>query len=331
MKLSVCISTLIAVVRGASVPANPAIRNIHTFDANVFVENIAVRSNGQLLVTSLSVPHLYAIDPTVANPGAPIVHTFSNVTGISGIAEVRPNVFALVTAVWDLANTRAEPGTLAVWTVDFNGKPSDPPRVTLLTTIQNSTIFNGIARHPTNPCLLLAADSALGAVWRVNLTSGAYGVAFLSPLFTPVGTAPGTNLGINGIRTAGNHIYFTNSARGLFGRVPIDGNGNQAGAVETISHSGDAGAGVIYDDIALDVKNGEGSAWIASHPSYAVRVDVGASGAQYVVNDTTLLLNPTSAAFGRGSRAQEKTLYVTNGGEFSGNDLINGGVVAVQV
>jgi hypothetical protein len=73
--------------------------------------------------------------------------------------------------------------------------------------------------------------------------------------------------------------------------------------------------------------------WIASHPSYAVRVALDGvdAGRQWVVNDTGKLLNPTSAALGRGSGRQERTLYVTNGGEFVGADLVNEGVVAVDL
>ncbi|KAK3994475.1 hypothetical protein QBC44DRAFT_236251 [Cladorrhinum sp. PSN332] len=306
----------------------PSIRNIYTFPNNTFIENIAVRSNSNLLITSMSVPELFSIDPTVANPTASVIHTFTNITGIAGIAETKPDVFALVTATWDLANTRAYPGTLAVWTADLT-KRSKPPVIRLLTYIPNTTIINGLTAHPFNPRLLLGADSAIGAIWRIDLVTGNHEIAFSSPLFTPTGTAPGTHLGINGLRASGRHLYFTNSAQGLFGRVAIDRNGNKVGDVEIISNStGD----VIYDDIALalDGGNKKSSAWIASHPDYAVQVNL-ATGSQRVVKDSRKLLNPTSAAFGRGSAREKKTLYVTNGGEFVGWDLVNNGVVALDL
>ncbi|KAB5515533.1 hypothetical protein GE09DRAFT_1159894, partial [Coniochaeta sp. 2T2.1] len=270
---------------------------------------------------------LYSINPKATAPTASVTYTFPNATGLSGIAEVSPDVYAVVTGIWDLANTRAALGSLEVWTVDLsnsNGKGKNV--VKRLGSIANSTIFNGIARHPTNSALLLAADSALGAVWRVDLRTGAYGVAFSSTLLALTGTAPGTNLGINGLKARGDYLYFTNSARRFFGRVKIDGQGGAAGPIEIISSSSKAGEDVIYDDIAL---GGDGDAWIASHPGYAVHVKK--DGAQRVVNDTELLLNPTAAAFGRGSKEQERTLYVTNGGEFAGADLVNGGVVAVDL
>ncbi|KAK4184276.1 hypothetical protein QBC35DRAFT_506237 [Podospora australis] len=314
--------------RGGNGGGNTAIRNVFTFPPNHFIENIAVRSNSKLLITSMSVNQLWSIDPTVANPTATVIHTFSNSTGISGIAEITPDLFALVTGEWDLANTRAYLGTLQVWTVDFTKHPN--PQVKFVTGIANSTIFNGVARHPTNPRLLLAADSAIGAVWRVDLMTGAYGVAFSSPLLTPTGTAPGTHLGINGLRSAlPSHLYFTNSAQKFFGKVAVDWNGNQAGAIQVISNSTVAGADVVYDDIAVR-RTGTGTVWIASHPDYAIGVSL-ANGSQQVIKNSTMLLNPTSAAFGRGSWKEEKTLYITNGGEFVGMDLVNEGVVAIDL
>ncbi|KAK4196103.1 hypothetical protein QBC40DRAFT_287875 [Triangularia verruculosa] len=309
---------------------NPPIRNIYTFPPNHFIENIAVRSNSRLLLTSMSVPHLYSINPLIAKPPAEIVHSFANpnnATGISGIAEIAPDVFAVIVADWDLFATRAIPGTLAVWTINFNKPPSQ--RVKFITQVANTTIFNGIARHPTNPTLLLAADSALGAVWKVNLLTGAHSVAFQSPLLTPTASA---HLGINGLKAQGQYVYFTNSAQGYLGRVKIGWNAEQLGAIEVLSSAADAGADVVYDDIALDLGHGgSGKVWIASHPDYAVGVTL-PGGAQWVVKNATKLLNPTACAFGRGSVKERKTLYVTNGGEFLPDlTLVNEGVVALDL
>ncbi|KAJ9165557.1 hypothetical protein NKR19_g278 [Coniochaeta hoffmannii] len=298
-----------------SSPSKPPIRQIYTFPNNTFIENIAARSDSHLLITSLSVPTLFSIDPTTTTPTAQVIHTFPNATGLSGVTEIRRDVFALVTGVWDLASTRATPGSLAIWTADFTMTTTPNPQPT---------------RHPSNPTVLLAADSAAGRVWRVNLLTGSYEVAFSDPLLTPVGTAPGTNLGINGLKARGEYLYFTNSARRFFGRVGIDLLGSAVGRVEVIANSSVAGGDVVYDDFALEEKH-DGGAWIASHPSYVVHVDSRAG--QTVVNDTGLLLNPTSAAFGRGDGGEERTLYVTNGGEFVGEDftLVNEGVVAVDM
>ncbi|KAK0619045.1 hypothetical protein B0T14DRAFT_495888 [Immersiella caudata] len=328
--------TLLASARTV-LTTNPPIRNIYTFPKNHFIENIAVRSNSNLLITSMSVPELFSIDPTVTSPTASIVHSFPNCTGISGIAEITPGLFALVTGTWDLANTRANLGSIAIWTVDFNKPPAH--RIKFITTVANSTILNGITRHSINPTLLMAADSAAGSVWRINLLTGSSSVAFSHPLLQPTGTAmEGLHLGINGLKSQGTHLYFTNSAQKFFAKVAVDFFGNQIGNIQIISNSTAAGTAgnVVYDDIALDVNGvtGKGFAWIASHPDYAVRVAVGGTtgGEQMVVRNGTVLLNPTAAAFGRGSAKERRTLYVTNGGEFTPEfELINEGVVALDL
>jgi hypothetical protein len=279
----------------------PPIRNIFTFPNNTFIEDIAVRSNSDLILTSESVPTLFSVDPTVPSPTATALYTFPNTTGLSGITETSPDVFALVTGIWDLANTRAT--NLAVWTINFN---YPTPVIRHVTGIVNSTIFNGIAAVPGSNILILAADSAIGAVWRVNILTGNYEIVFQDPLFLPVGTAPGTNLGINGIRTKEGFLYFTNSAQGIFGRVPINRFGGKAGPAEVISSIEVPGG--HYDSFAF---GREGSTWIATHPNDVVEVK--ADGSQVDIKDETLLLNPTSAQFGRGSVAERRTLYVTNG------------------
>ena len=196
---------------------------------------------------------------------------------------------------------------------------TSPATVQNITSIANSTSFNGIAAVPGSAKLILAADSAIGAVWRVNINSGAYSIAFSDPLFA--NTATGL-LGINGIRIKGGYLYFTNSAQEIYGRVPIDNEGSKIGAVEAIAN---VPSGLVYDDFDIDDR---GSTWIASHPNEVVEVKP--NGSQRIITNTTLLLNPTNAVFGRGNLKQKRTLYVTNGGWFVGNDLVNGSVVAVS-
>ena len=77
---------------------NPPIRNIYTFPNNTFIENIAVRANSKLVVTSMSVPTLFVIDPTVPSPSAQVVHTFPNASGLMGVTEISPNKFVVISS-----------------------------------------------------------------------------------------------------------------------------------------------------------------------------------------------------------------------------------------
>ena len=59
--------------------------------------------------------------------------------------------------------------------------------------------------------IVLISDSSLGAVWRMNVTSGAYSIAMRHVLFTTcTNTFP---VGINGISTYEERLYFVNSAQ----------------------------------------------------------------------------------------------------------------------
>ncbi|KAF4637640.1 hypothetical protein G7Y89_g449 [Cudoniella acicularis] len=310
----------------------PTIRQIYTFGPNTFIENIAVRSNSQLLLTSLSVPTLFTLNPLLPTPNASIIHTFPTNTSLSGITEISPDNFVVVTGIWDLATARATLGSLSIWTVDFSSSPnsnSESPVVKNVANVTQSTILNGIVSIPSTP-LVLAADSAIGAVWVINTLTGTSSTSFSSPLFQPGNASTlGQNLGINGLKIHSSYLYFTNSAQGIFGRVKINRGGEKVGEIEVLANVSVATSGLYVDDFAIREGSEEGTAWIATHPSQVVKVSL-KDGTQEVIANASLLLNPTSAAFGRGSAGQEKTLYVTNGGEFSGSGLVNEGVVAID-
>lgn len=73
-------------------------RTIFQFSSNgTWIENIAVRANGDLLVTlMLPDPQLYLISsPWSPSPTASLLYTFPNMTGLFGIAETSPDVFVL--------------------------------------------------------------------------------------------------------------------------------------------------------------------------------------------------------------------------------------------
>ncbi|KAL2810110.1 hypothetical protein BJX63DRAFT_403206 [Aspergillus granulosus] len=59
-------------------------------------------------------------------------------------------------------------------------------------------------------------------------------------------------IGINGLKIQNGYVYFTNTARGLFGRLPISEDGNRAGEVEVISLVNVARTGDNWDDFVLD-------------------------------------------------------------------------------
>jgi len=77
--------------------ASPAlVEIIHEFPLGTWVENLAVRKNGQILASILTTPEIYLVDPSQQPPTAALVATFPAL-GCLGIAEVKPDLFYVIT------------------------------------------------------------------------------------------------------------------------------------------------------------------------------------------------------------------------------------------
>lgn len=90
-------------------------RDVWVFPNGTWLENLAVRSSGQILTTVLSSPDLYQVDPTGSHCPT-LVHHFPNVLGLLGIAEIRQDVFAVAAGNYSTqtGNTPGESSTLQV-------------------------------------------------------------------------------------------------------------------------------------------------------------------------------------------------------------------------
>ncbi|KAL9068032.1 MAG: hypothetical protein Q9161_006477 [Pseudevernia consocians] len=194
----------------------------------------------------------------------------------------------------------------------------------IFTSIPEAAALNGVTILNGSSDIVLIADSALGAVWRVNVATGDYSIAIQDPFFTNNSTnnpSP-VPIGINGVRTSGGMLYFTNSAQGSYGRIPITDDGSAAGEVEILVGVG--GPSADYDDFDIDR---EGNAWIATHPNAVVEASTEGK-LRNITRDGNItdLIQPVSVKFGRGSRQEEKILYVVT----AGSDTAGGQVIAVS-
>ncbi|KAJ7907213.1 hypothetical protein B0H13DRAFT_2019289 [Mycena leptocephala] len=307
----------------ATVVVSPTSRSSASFPSqvifqtpdSVFLENIAVRATSELLITSVTTPTLFALDPTSVNATLDPIYTFPNATSLNGIAEYRPGVFALAAAIIDLTTIRWFPGSIVIWSVDFNA-PS--PRVRALGALANAQCANGITTLPGQLETLLVADCVAGAVWQMDARTGKSRLVLQEPAMLP--SAPAPALGINGLHVRDSHLYFTNSQQHLFARLALTVGRNNvaaAGAVEKLA-SIELVAGNNPDDFVVDH---EGRAWVTVHPGAIVLLSPPASGEGNWTQLTVVgnangtdpgLIQPTSAAFGRGNSVQKKMLYVTS-------------------
>lgn len=274
------------------------------------LENLHARLNGHLIVSVVNEPLMYDLDPT--KPGQPptLIHNFTGagVASLLGIAEYAPDVFAVVTGNWTSPLTHT-PGSFRIYSVDLS-TPNKPPKVTMIAAMPEANALNGMASLYGGPAdTVLVVDSFQEAIWKLNVSSGEYSMAIESPLFGNTSSNP---MGINGLRSVPGYIYFFNSAQGSYGRVPIDDNVTVTGEVQILSRVDQPGQ--LWDDFDLDW---EGNAWVATHAEGVYEVTV--EGKQ---RNITGIVEPTSARFGRGSKQQEKTLYLSTVGNGTGGGQI---------
>ncbi|KID76134.1 quinoprotein amine dehydrogenase beta chain-like protein, partial [Metarhizium brunneum ARSEF 3297] len=300
-------------------------RVIHQFPNGTWLENIAERRNGNLLVTLLDRPELYQVDPH--NPAnATLVHNFAGYTSLFGITETSPDVFAIIAGNFT-PGAGTQEGTYAIWSTDFAGCKG--AEVSKIVDIPEAKLLNGMTTLDANTGEVLVSDSGRGLVLRVDTKSGEYTTVLENDVFQPAPTAP-IQLGINGIRLLGDHLYYTNTYASVYGRVAINpATGEAAGPFETISTD------VMGDDFALD---NQGNAYIAANPeNEAVRVDRDGDAEVLAGNlNSTLVPGPTAAWLGKAQdRDGKRVLYVvTSGGQagpINGTYTEGGKILALDV
>jgi hypothetical protein len=308
------------------------IQTIYEFPNETWVENIAVRASGELLVTTITTPTLYQVDqfvPTTAN----LIHTFPDAVGALGIAEIQPDVFAVITGNWSIEEFTTVNGSYSLWKVDLTnfkcdelGLPSSKPVVTKIADIPEASFLNGLTLLEKSSPYLLASDSGLGVVWRVNHVTGEYKIVLDNALMKPVAGQLAV-LGINGVHTRDGYVYFTNSFQLVFVRVRISSEGTATGPYEVIADNGPG------DDFAFDKA---GNAYITQDPGGALEQVTPAGKVTVLAGNTnsTILEGDTAGAFGR-TKFDSDTLYVvTNGGiagHPAGTSIVGGKVLAINI
>ncbi|KAI4178627.1 MAG: hypothetical protein LQ346_007379 [Caloplaca aetnensis] len=288
---------------------------VHDFAKGTFVENIALRRNDQILVTLLAPsPDLYQVDPLSIHPPI-LIHTFAGYTGVLGIVEVDPDVFYVVVGNFSFETADFTPGASSVFEVDirpFNPWKKAPAAIRKVADFPASTFLNGATLLSRERGEILVADSGAGAVWKLNVRTGATTKIIADdPLLKPkLGSKPTS--GINGVHIRNGVLYFTNSDFATLNQIPLNADGSAAGPASTIA------SGVAGDDFALDAK---GKAYVALNGANEVaKVDV-PSGKVTVLagspQDQVTIAGPASAAFGR-TLLDKKSLYIVSDGGLQG-------------
>ncbi|KAJ7078036.1 hypothetical protein B0H15DRAFT_861016 [Mycena belliarum] len=275
-----------------------------------FFENIAVRPNGKLLITAVTSPTLFTIDPAASNATLDAVYTFPNGTGMNGIAEYAPNVYAVVVSKLNDTTRTAELGSVTVWRIALTTRH---PVVKRMAVLPDSKLLNGLSPVPGVPHLVLGADTYGGIVYEFNMRTGATRIALQTPVI----------IGINGLHVRHGALYLTNSLAKTLMRVPLTMNGSAvtfSGPFEVLGGIQSTAPVASFDDFTVDTA---GRAWVATLPGALTLFTPHANGTWSQENAAgdpaggkSVFAQPTSAAFGRKGKKDGRNLYVvTHGGQ----------------
>jgi hypothetical protein len=286
---------------------------IASFPPHFFLENLAVRADGSILVTVLNRKQLWYVPaPDGGPPVTPVlVHTFDGFA--MGIVETEPDIFYVNT----LDQATLERFDLRGW---IPGAPVKPTRVL---TFDRPAGLNGACLLA--PRVILLADSLAGLIWRVDLADDGLSATAsvwlrhhtMAPdpdngFTSPLGPQPG----INGIRFAArtNVVYYTSTGRKLFMRMSVDpATHTPVGEPEVVA------ADITADDFCVD--ENAAVAYVTTHTDNSiVRVAIG-SGADGATRSVVAgdpfdeqLVGPSSAAWARGPADYGHIAYVTTDG-----------------
>ena len=288
---------------------------IALFPVKSFLENLAVRSDNSVLVTSMNARELFYVQP--ASGDAPVepmlLHRFDQPT--TGLVEIEPDLFLVSTS--NLYATHES----FLHLLDLRGyQPGSP--------VQPEMVFQfpAAARGLNGGCLLaprvvLIADCFAGLIWRLDVRPGGRDIqARVWLVHDTMGYFPGKlkpeQPGVNGVRYAArsHYLFYTATAKKLLMRVPVDpATLDPAGPPELVV------AGRMGDDFCID--EDAGVIYLATHRQNTIdriSMDPGDNSGfpQSVVGDpfTEALIGPCSAAWGRAPGEYGKVAYVISDG-----------------
>ncbi|CZR69570.1 uncharacterized protein PAC_19470 [Phialocephala subalpina] len=263
---------------------------IHELPKGTWLENLVIRqTEGNALVTLLSSPR-----------------------SCLGIVELYHDIFNIVAGNFSVKAGSSTPGSYSIWEIDMRNRDAV---TTKIADIPGSGFLNGMTVLDPVTGILLVADSLLSVVWSVNVRTGHVAVALNDTTMAP--TTDGTiSLGINGLRVVDSNLYYDNSNKATFNRIPVDLHTGQATGPAVTLFQGSS-AEILPDDFAIDF---EGNAWVVTGGQMFLLP--GATGSQSIGMEfvagsvtETRITGWTSTKFGtRQADVERGSVYVTTDG-----------------
>ncbi|KAK3374618.1 hypothetical protein B0H63DRAFT_437411 [Podospora didyma] len=244
------------------------------------IENVAARSNGQILATNMNSANLYTIDPEKKTSATAVVVT--GASGLSGIGEYLPDVFAVI-------------GGKGIYKVDFTGAS---PKSSLIKTITEANNLNGLAVFDNST--VLVADAGKGTVYKFDVNTGAYSSVLTDATMAPSGGIP---FGIDGIKYRDGVVWYTNIFKNSFHKVVVDKvTAKATGAFTTLWTN------LMGDDLCFGPN---GKIYVATNGKNSL-VEVDPTAAKPAAASVGSVTGSTSCAFGR-TEKDKNVAYVGAG------------------
>ncbi len=309
-------------------------KTIGTFPVGSFLENLAVRSNGTLLISDMLAGEIWYLDPNAADPQSTIrkVHTFVAAANADGAKE-EVSVYgsgAMAMAIvedpqkddvfYALSGTHSVPGTWNVTEIDLRNFDAENAKKTAavktLCQVPEAKWLNGATMIPQISTLVMA-DSLNSKLYACDIRTGETSIWLEGDLLGKM-TGRLAWPGVNGVQFFRNALFMTNSDRALFLRVSVDPLTSKYVPDSLKVVAKNCGG----DDFTFDK---DGNAYFTTHPRNTVLKLVGVgmdqSGREVerlrVMGGSGLAktAGPTAAAFGR-TAVDRGSLYVTTDGGF---------------
>lgn len=225
---------------------------LYQFPTRTFIENIIVRPNGHLLLTTFRDGSLFGLDPGARDPEAYLIVQMPDVSALTGIVQIEPDLYAVT------GGTHVPPmrfTSMKCFTVDLR-QGLERVKAEMVLDVPGTQMLNGMANLPEKKNICLSLDSVEGRVFRLDVASRKADVVYQHALLKPREDGKKVPLGANGAKIHNRYLYFTNSARELFCRLKLkdDDSGEIDGEPEVLTSNSDAPVDMSYDDFDIDAE-----------------------------------------------------------------------------
>jgi hypothetical protein len=317
------LNIILAGIFSPSVQAN-SIQKIFQFPNHTWIENIAIRRNGQILADILDRPELYQIDPLSNPTTSKLIHRFDQYAGgLLGISELEEDQFAIILGNYSIKDGPT-PGSFAIWEVDFRNLK---PAIKKIADISPAHMLNGMAS--LNSDVLLMADSKLGVIFRLDIKTREYSIVIDDDSMKPKPNKLKLTIGVNGLKVKNGYLYYTNTFLGSLMRVPVHNiTGKALGPVEIVGPTE-----WIADDIVV---TDDETTYVAGSVSNVVTKVSRYSRSELIAGNenSSIVAGATAVVLGR-TDSDRNVLYVSDNGGMAapvnGTFVEGGKIVAISL